>query len=67
MRLRTRRILVTLVAFFGAVIWLVVNPASYEEIFTPVENTGAENGIRDYDAEAVTVAHDGDKLATFFL
>ena len=64
MRLRTRRILVTLVALFGAVIWLVVNPASYEEIFTPVENTGAENGIRDYDAEAVTVAHAGDKLAT---
>ena len=64
MRLRTRRILVTLVALFGAVIWLVVNPGSYEEIFTPVENTGAENGIRDYDAEAVTVAHAGDKLAT---
>lgn len=63
MRLKTRRISVMLAALFVAVIWLVVNPASYEEIFTPVENTGAENGIRDFDAEAVTVAHEGDKLA----
>ena len=63
MRLKTRRISVMLAALFVAVLWLVVNPASYEEIFTPVENTGAENGIRDFDAEAVTVAHEGDKLA----
>ena len=56
-----------LAALFVAVIWLVVNPASYEEIFTPVENTGAENGIRDFDAEAVTVANEGDKLATDIL
>ncbi len=26
------------------VVWLVVNPASYEAIFTPAENTGAEYG-----------------------
>ncbi|MBQ2622708.1 HNH endonuclease [Candidatus Saccharibacteria bacterium] len=67
MRLKTRRISVMLAALFVAVIWLVVNPASYEEIFTPVENTGAENGIRDFDAEAVTVANEGDKLATDIL
>ncbi len=67
MRLKTRRISVMLAALFVAVIWLVVNPASYEEIFTPVENTGAENGIRDFDAEAVTVVHEGDKLATDIL
>ena len=67
MRLKTRRISVMLAALFVAVLWLVVNPASYEEIFTPVENTGAENGIRDFDAEAVTVAHEGDKLATDIL
>ena len=63
MRLRTRRISVILAALFGAAIWLIVNPASYEQIFTKVENTGAENGIRDFDAEAVTVAQDGSKLA----
>ena len=34
-----------LVALVGAIVWLVVNPASYEEIFVPVENTGAEGGI----------------------
>ena len=67
MRLKTRRISVMLAALFVAVIWLVVNPASYEEIFTPVENTGAENGIRDFDSEAVTVANEGDKLATDIL
>ena len=67
MRIKARRISVVLVALFGALIWVMINPASYEEIFTQVKNTGAENGIRDFDAEAVTVAHDGDKLATEIL
>lgn len=34
-------------AFVAALIWLIVNPASYEAIFTQVENTGAEGGIED--------------------
>ena len=36
-----------MVALIGVVIWLVVNPASYDEVFTKVENTGAESGIDD--------------------
>ena len=48
-------------AFLVAVIWLVVNPASYDEIFTRVENTGAEAGI-DYSAEAVTESDDNAPL-----
>ena len=29
----------------GVVAWLVVNPESYEAVFVPVENTGAEEGL----------------------
>lgn len=50
------------VALLGVILWLVVNPASYEEIFTKVENTGAEAGL-DYSAEAVTEAEAGARLA----
>ena len=35
----------------GVVIWLVTNPASYDEVFTRVENTGAESGV-DVGVEA---------------
>ena len=42
--------------------WLIVNPASYEEVFTPVENTEAED--LDYAAEAGREAGEGDTLAT---
>ena len=37
------------VALGLVVVWLVVNPASYEEIFTKIENNGAENGISGSD------------------
>lgn len=50
------------VTLLGVVLWLVVNPASYEEIFTKVENTGAEAGL-DYSAEAVTEIEAGARLA----
>lgn len=33
------------VALVGVVVWLLVNPKSYEETFVRVENTGAEAGI----------------------
>ena len=39
------------VAFLGVVVWLLVNPASYEQIFTKVENTEAETGTLDEDKE----------------
>ena len=32
-------------ALVGVILWLVVNPASYEAIFTRVENTGVEEGV----------------------
>ena len=34
-------------AFIGVILWLFVNPESYEEIFVKVENTGAEAGLQD--------------------
>lgn len=40
------------VALASAVIWLVVNPASYDEIFTVAENNGAEGGIDVGDKNA---------------
>ncbi len=43
--LRSRRLVVTLAAFILTGVWLFLNPESYETIFTPVENTGAEAGF----------------------
>lgn len=45
MKLKTRRVSVVGVTLILVVMWLVVNPASYEAVFTPVENTGAEDGL----------------------
>ncbi len=42
MGVKARRVLTVLGAFLLVGIWLAVNPASYETIFTPVENGGAE-------------------------
>ena len=33
-----------LAALVSTILWLIFNPASYEQIFTKVENTGAESG-----------------------
>ncbi|MBR3332167.1 HNH endonuclease [Candidatus Saccharibacteria bacterium] len=52
MKFRTRRLLVVIAALMGAASWLVLNPASYEAIFTRVDDS---NAASDYDAEAVTV------------
>ena len=40
------------VALALTVAWLILNPASYESIFVPVENTGAESGVLDGDGGA---------------
>lgn len=37
-------------ALVGVGAWLILNPASYEKIFTRVENTGAEAGIAAIDS-----------------
>lgn len=63
MKLKTRRLSVILIALIGAAIWLVVNPKSYEDVFTPVENTGAEAAL-DYSAEPTSTADSSLPLAT---
>lgn len=45
MKLKVRRLSVVGVAFLMVLVWLVVNPESYEQFFTKVENTGAEEGV----------------------
>ena len=63
MKLKSRRLSVIVFALASVVFWLVVNPESYESIFTKVENTGAEAEVLDYSAEAVTQPKEGAKLA----
>ncbi len=63
MKLKTRRVSVMVLALIGVVIWLVVNPASYEAVLTPVEDTGAESTM-DYGAEAIIVPKVGAPLAS---
>ncbi len=48
---KARRVLVVLMAFLLVGVWLVVNPASYETIFTPAENNGAEYGATGEGSE----------------
>ena len=48
-----RRIGVVLGALVAVVLWLVLNPASFEQVFTKVENTGAESGIVYCDENGV--------------
>lgn len=43
-----------LVALVGVGVWLVLNPGSYEQTFTRIDNAGADNGI-----EKDSVADDG--------
>ena len=52
--LKLRRLAVSGAAVAGVVAWLLINPESYEKIFTKVENNGA-----DYTAVAVSEADEG--------
>ncbi|MBO7131920.1 HNH endonuclease [Candidatus Saccharibacteria bacterium] len=45
MRLRRRRISVIIAALIAAAVWLFLNPNSYEEVFTPISDTGAEASV----------------------
>ncbi|MDO5452016.1 MAG: HNH endonuclease family protein [Candidatus Saccharibacteria bacterium] len=63
MKLKTRRLSVVVLALVAVILWLVINPESYEAVLTPVEDTGAEGSI-DYSAEAVTVIDGDARLAT---
>ncbi len=42
MKLKGRRVSVVVLIVVGVLVWLIVNPNSYELIFTPVLNTGVE-------------------------
>ena len=53
-----------IIAVVSVVVWLLVNPASYEQIFTKVENTGAEAGIQKADSsEKAEYDKNDNKLA----
>ena len=58
MKLKMRRLILVVVALGGVGVWLMVNPASYEAVFTQAENDGT-----DYAAEAVTEADEDSPLA----
>ena len=45
MKLKARRLSVVLCAVVGVVVWLCVNPASYDLIFAPVENNGVDDVV----------------------
>lgn len=62
MKQKTRRVVAALFVFFGVVIWAFFNPASYDIIFTKVENDGG-----DYAAEAVSESDAEAPLATEIL
>lgn len=62
MKLKVRRLSVVGVILVGVGIWLAINPASYDSIFTAAENNGA-----DYSAEAVSAADPSVPLATDIL
>lgn len=62
MKLRMRRLVLVLMALAGVGVWLVVNPASYETVFTREENDSA-----DYAAEAVTESDANVPLASVVL
>ena len=72
MKLKTRKISAVVLALGMAALWLLINPESYEQIFTKVENTGAESGVdynaeTDYSAEPTTEAESDAPLATEIL
>lgn len=62
MKLRMRRSVLVLAALAGVGVWLVVNPASYETVFTRAENDSV-----DYAAEAVTEPDANAPLASAVL
>ncbi len=58
MKLKVRRFSVAVMALVGVLVWLIINPESYDKVFTRVENTGAEDGI-SYSGETGDEARSG--------
>lgn len=52
-----------IVALIGVAVWLILNPASYEAIFTKVENTGAEAGLEVENSDDVADGVEGETKA----
>lgn len=55
MKLKTRRLILSSFAFFGVALWVILNPASYEAVFTRVENDGEK-----YEAVVATELSEKD-------
>ena len=49
MRLKARRVSAIVLALVGILVWLYLNPVSYDTIFTPVEETEASDGLEAED------------------
>ena len=62
MKIKARRISVVIGTLLIVGVWLVVNPASYEAIFRPVENTGAEAGAAGAETENSEGGNEGTGL-----
>ncbi len=55
MKLKSRRLFAVLVALIGVLTWVLSNPESYEQVFTPAENNGDEYAavaVSEPDGEA---------------
>lgn len=59
MKLKVRRLVLMLVAFLGAGVWVVTNSASYEVIFTKVENEGVDYATLETEPGAETEVNVG--------
>ena len=58
MKLKTRRLVVVVFALVMVVVWLLVNPESYEQIFTSVENTGIETEVNNSTRLATEIVNE---------
>ena len=47
MKLKIRRIFAVTTAIFGVVVWLLINPESYETVFVAAENEEAANSVSE--------------------
>jgi hypothetical protein len=65
MKLKHRRLIAVVVAFIGVITWLIINPASYESIFTRVDDND-QSVVATSDGEQADDLGDGSEglLAT---
>ncbi len=63
MKLKHRRLLAVVVAALGVVVWLVTNPASYEQVFVQAEDDGKEHAVVVDDSVSESIDNGDIKLA----